>query len=69
MKRRLFAGLIASAMMASMLAGCGGSSGSNGNAQGGDKASGDGYSMTLIMSLRDGRTERYRQDAPVYRIC
>ena len=54
MKKRLFAGLIASAMMASMLAGCGGSSGSNGNAQGGDKASGDGYSMTLIMSLRDG---------------
>ena len=53
MKKRLFAGLIASAMMASMLAGCGGSSGSNGNAQGGDKASGDGYSMTLIMSLRD----------------
>ena len=53
MKRRIFAGLIASAMMASMLAGCGGSSGSNGNAQGGDKASGDGYSMTLIMSLRD----------------
>lgn len=53
MKKRLFAGLIASAMMASMLAGCGGSSGSNGNAQGGDKTSGDGYSMTLIMSLRD----------------
>ena len=53
MKRRIFAGFIASAMMASMLAGCGGSSGSNGNAQGGDKASGDGYSMTLIMSLRD----------------
>ena len=53
MKKRLFAGLIASAMMASMLAGCGGGSDSNGNAQGGDKASGDGYSMTLIMSLRD----------------
>ncbi len=52
MKKRLFAGLIASAMMASMLAGCGGSlvrMATHRWRQG----IGDGYSMTLIMSLRD----------------
>ena len=49
MKKRLFAGLIASAMMASMLAGCGG-----GAQQGGDSADGgSGHKVTLIMSQRD----------------
>lgn len=48
MKRRIFAGLIASAMMASMLAGCGG------GAQQGDSADGgSGHKVTLIMSQRD----------------
>ena len=48
MKKRLFAGLIASAMMASMLAGCGG------GAQQGDSADGGrGHKVTLIMSQRD----------------
>ena len=53
MKKKTFRRIDCIGMMASMLAGCGGGSDSNGNAQGGDKASGDGYSMTLIMSLRD----------------
>ena len=48
MKKRLFAGLIASAMMASMLAGC------CGGAQQGDSADGgSGHKVTLIMSQRD----------------
>lgn len=48
MKRRIFAGLIASAMMASMLAGCGG-----GAQQGGSADGGSGHKVTLIMSQRD----------------
>ena len=51
MKRRFLAGLAATALMATMLTGCGGDSTQQGSAA----ASGDsdGYSMTLIMSLRD----------------
>lgn len=51
MKRRFLAGLAATALMATMLTGCGGDSAQQGSAA----ASGDsdGYSMTLIMSLRD----------------
>lgn len=48
MKKRLFAGLIASAMMASMLAGCGG-----GAQQGSSADGGSGHKVTLIMSQRD----------------
>ena len=48
MKKRLFAGLIASAMMASMLAGCG-----DGAQQGGSADGGSGHKVTLIMSQRD----------------
>lgn len=48
MKRRIFAGFIASAMMASMLAGCGG-----GAQQGGSADGGSGHKVTLIMSQRD----------------
>lgn len=56
MKKRLLAGLMTTAMLAMTLAGCGGgsSSGEQAPAEGGESASsGDGYSMTLIMSLRD----------------
>lgn len=43
-----------SAMMVSMLAGCGSTGGETTTPEGGETAeSGDGYSMTLIMSLRD----------------
>lgn len=48
MKKRVFAGLIASAMMASMLAGCGG-----GAQQGSSADGGSGHKVTLIMSQRD----------------
>ena len=48
MKKRVFAGFIASAMMASMLAGCGG-----GAQQGGSADGGSGHKVTLIMSQRD----------------
>lgn len=52
MKRRIFAGFIASAMMVSMLAGCGSNDGSE--PQQGDAAGGNGeYKITLIMSQRD----------------
>lgn len=54
MKKRLFAGLMASALMVSMLAGC--SSQPAASDEGGASAeggSGDGYNMTLIMALRD----------------
>lgn len=56
MKKRLLAGLMTTAMLAMTLAGCGSSSssGEQTSAEGGETASsGDGYSMTLIMSLRD----------------
>ncbi len=56
MKKRLLAGLMTTAMLAMTLAGCGSSSssGEQTSAEGGEAASsGDGYSMTLIMSLRD----------------
>ena len=56
MKKKLLAALMASAMMVSMLAGCGGNTTSTTTQEGGESAegsSGDGYSMTLIMSLRD----------------
>lgn len=56
MKKRLLAGLMTTAMLAMTLAGCGSgsSSGEQPSAEGGETASsGDGYSMTLIMSLRD----------------
>ena len=54
MKKRLLAALMTSAMMVSMLAGCGSTSGETTTPEGGETAeSGDGYSMTLIMSLRD----------------
>ncbi len=56
MKKKLLAALMASAMMVSMLAGCGGNTTST-TQEGGETAeeggSSDGYSMTLIMSLRD----------------
>lgn len=43
-----------SAMMVSMLAGCGSTGGETTTPEGGETAeSGDGYNMTLIMSLRD----------------
>ena len=55
MKKKLLAALMASAMMVSMLAGCGGDTTTT--QEGGETAeeggSSDGYSMTLIMSLRD----------------
>lgn len=54
MKKRLLAALMASAMMVSMLAGCGGTTDTA--PEGGESAEGgsdDGYSVTLIMSLRD----------------
>ncbi|MFQ7242892.1 substrate-binding domain-containing protein [Agathobaculum sp.] len=54
MKKRLLAALMTSAMMVSMLAGCGSTGGETTAPEGGETAeSGDGYSMTLIMSLRD----------------
>ena len=54
MKKRLLAALMTSAMMVSMLAGCGSTGGETTTPEGGETAeSGDGYSMTLIMSLRD----------------
>lgn len=55
MKKRVFAGFVASAMLTAMLAGCA-DGGNDTAAQGADTASDngdDGYSMTLIMSLRD----------------
>ena len=56
MKKKLLAALMASAMMVSMLAGCGGNTTTTTTQESGESAegsSGDGYSMTLIMSLRD----------------
>ena len=55
MKKRLLAALMASAMMAATLAGCGSTSNETTTQEGGETAEtgGDGYSMTLIMSLRD----------------
>ena len=55
MKKRLLAALMTSAMMVSMLAGCGSTGGETTTPEGGETAEtgGDGYSMTLIMSLRD----------------
>lgn len=55
MKKRLLAGLMTTAMLAMTLAGCGStSSGEQAPSESGETAgSGDGYSMTLIMSLRD----------------
>lgn len=55
MKKRLLAALMASAMMAATLAGCGSTSNETTTQEGGEtaEAGGDGYSMTLIMSLRD----------------
>ena len=56
MKRRIFAGFIASAMMASMLAGCGG-----GAQQGSSADGGSGHKVTLIMSQRDEWLSEMRQ--------
>lgn len=54
MKKRLLAGLMTTAMLAMALAGCGGNTSNGGDAaQGGSESASDGYSMTLIMSLRD----------------
>lgn len=54
MKKRLLAGLMTTAMLAMTLAGCGGDTSTDADsAQGGSTGAGDGYSMTLIMSLRD----------------
>lgn len=54
MKKRLLAGLMTTAMLAMALAGCGGNTSNGGDAaQGGGESASDGYSMTLIMSLRD----------------
>lgn len=54
MKKKLLAGLMASAMLAMTLTGCGSASNSAEGEQSGEAGSGsDGYSMTLIMSLRD----------------
>lgn len=59
--RKILAMLLACGMMCGMLAGCGGDNGGSGDNGGaaadagnaGDGSSKDGYSMTLIMSLRD----------------
>lgn len=55
MKKKLLAGLMASAMLAMTLTGCGSTADSTESEQGTEAGSsgGDGYSMTLIMSLRD----------------
>ncbi len=53
-KRNKFVALtIAAAMATTMFAGCGSSSDSSSSAASGEKASGDGYEITFILSLRD----------------
>lgn len=54
MKKKIFAGFLATAMAATMLTGCGSDKGAaTGSGSNAASSGGDGYNMTLIMSLRD----------------
>ncbi len=65
MKKKLLAMTLASAMLASALAGCGGSSASTDN--GGSSAdSGDAYNISVIVKLTDGHFNKVMAGAKAY---
>ncbi len=65
MKKKLLAMTLASAMLASVLAGCGGSSASTDN--GGSSAdSGDAYNISVIVKLTDGHFNKVMAGAKAY---
>lgn len=54
MKKKIFAGFLATAMAATMLTGCGSDKGTaTGSGSNAASSGGDGYNMTMILALRD----------------